>query len=94
MPNTSRIGPCPCGSGRRYKDCCGRLADAVVAGEDTATTVARHMNSALAAQQSGDLRRAERIYRQVVAMAPDVPDALHMLGVLRFEQATARKPRS
>jgi len=91
MPNTSRIGPCPCGSGRRYKDCCGRLADAVVAGEDTATTVARHMNSALAAQQSGDLRRAERIYRQVVAMAPDVPDALHMLGVLRFEQGDCKE---
>ena len=21
----SRLAPCPCGSGRRYKDCCGRL---------------------------------------------------------------------
>jgi len=49
------------------------------------------MNSALAAQQSGDLRRAERIYRQVVAMAPDVPDALHMLGVLRFEQGDCKE---
>jgi hypothetical protein len=42
------------------------------------------MNTALAAQQSGDLHRAERIYREVVATAPDGPDALHMLGVVRF----------
>ena len=84
MSNTPRTGPCPCGSGKRYKDCCGRLADGAAAGEDAATAVARRMNSALAAQQSGDLRRAEGIYREVVAMAPDVPDALHMLGVLRF----------
>jgi GT2 family glycosyltransferase len=63
----------------------------VAAGEDTATAVARRMNSALAAQQSGDLHRAERIYREVVAMAPDVPDALHMLGVLRLNQGDCKE---
>jgi TolA-binding protein len=61
------------------------------AGEDAATTVARRMNNALAAQQSGDIHRAETIYREVVAMAPDVPDALHMLGVLRFEQGDCKE---
>ena len=49
------------------------------------------MNNALAAQQSGDIHRAETIYREVVAMAPDVPDALHMLGVLRFEQGDCKE---
>ncbi|MEO8565384.1 MAG: glycosyltransferase [Betaproteobacteria bacterium] len=49
------------------------------------------MNDALAAQASKDLQRAERIYREVVAMAPDVPDALHMLGVLRFEQGDCKE---
>jgi glycosyltransferase involved in cell wall biosynthesis len=63
----------------------------VATGEDTATTVAKRMNSALAAQQSGDLHRAEGIYREVVAMAPDVPDALHMLGVLRFERGDCKE---
>ena len=91
MSNTPRTGPCPCGSGKRYKDCCGRLAGVAATPEDTATTVARRMNSALAAQQSGDLHRAEIIYREVVAMAPDVPDALHMLGVLRFEQGDCKE---
>ncbi|HEX3631223.1 MAG TPA: glycosyltransferase [Casimicrobiaceae bacterium] len=49
------------------------------------------MNDALAAQASKDLQQAERIYREVVAMAPDVPDALHMLGVLRFEQGDCKE---
>jgi glycosyltransferase involved in cell wall biosynthesis len=82
---------CSCGSGSRYKDCCGRLPNTVPAGEDIAATVARRMNDALAAQRAGDLHRAERIYREVVAMAPDVPDALHMLGVLRFDQGDCKE---
>lgn len=49
------------------------------------------MNDALAAQASKDLRHAESIYREVVAMAPDLPDALHMLGVLRFEQGDCKE---
>jgi glycosyltransferase involved in cell wall biosynthesis len=49
------------------------------------------MNDALAAQASKDLQQAERIYREVVAIAADVPDALHMLGVLRFEQNDCRE---
>lgn len=49
------------------------------------------MNDALAAQASRDLQQAERIYREVVAMAPDVPDALHMLGVLRFEHGDCKE---
>ncbi|MEP6997165.1 MAG: glycosyltransferase [Betaproteobacteria bacterium] len=87
MTSTSRNRLCPCGSGNRYKDCCGRLSDAALARDEVpaAVTIARRMNDALMAQQSKDVHRAERIYREVLAIAPDVPDALHMLGVLRFE---------
>ena len=91
MTPPGRNALCSCGSGSRYKDCCGRLTSVAAAGEDAATTVARRMNNALAAQQSGDLHRAETIYREVVAMAPDVPDALHMLGVLQFEQGDCKE---
>jgi glycosyltransferase involved in cell wall biosynthesis len=91
MANTGRNGPCPCGSGKRYKDCCGRLSGAAEANIDVSAKIARRMNDALAAQASKDLREAERIYREVVTMAPDVPDALHMLGVLRFEQGDCKE---
>lgn len=82
MKEAPRNAPCPCGSGKRYKECCGRLprADA-----DAPSSVAGRMNEALAAQ-AGDPPRAEAIYREVLAEAPDLPDALHMLGVLRLER--------
>jgi len=91
MASTQRNGPCPCGSGKRYKDCCGRLPGPPGADTDVSTKIARRMNDALAAQASKDLQQAERIYREVVAIAPDVPDALHMLGVLRFEQGDCKE---
>ena len=91
MPGTFRNAPCPCGSGKRYKDCCGRLSGSAGADTDISARIARRMNDALAAQASKDLQQAERIYREVVAMAPDVPDALHMLGVLRFEQGDCKE---
>ncbi len=58
---------------------------------DVSAKIAGRMSDALAAQVSKDLQKAERIYREVVSMAPDVPDALHMLGVLRFEQGDCKE---
>src|SRR5262249_16945769 len=45
-------------------------------------------------QQAGDLARAEQIYQQILAVEPNEPDALHLLGVTklltgRFEVAAA-----
>ena len=91
MANTGRNDPCPCGSGKRYKDCCGRLSGAAGADANVSAKIARRMNDALAAQAGKDLPQAERIYREVLAMAPDLPDALHMLGVLRFEQGDCKE---
>ena len=44
------------------------------------------MASALEAQQSRRLDDAERLYREAIALAPDSADALHMLGVIRYER--------
>ena len=75
----SRNAPCPCGSGRRYKECHGRADDVAPA------TMAR----ALRAQSEGAHAEAERLYRQVLDARPDEPDALHMLGVARMMQGDA-----
>jgi len=40
---------------------------------------------AFARHQAGDLREAERLYRQVLAMASDHPDSLHLLGLVRMQ---------
>ncbi len=47
--------------------------------------VAVLMGEALAAQQLRRFDEAERLYRSSLSLAPDQPDALHMLGVVRYE---------
>ncbi len=88
MPTAERaIGrndPCPCGSGKRYKHCCGSTAAAATS--TGAARAQRLMAAALAAQQARRLDEAERLYREALALAPDTADALHMLGVIRYER--------
>lgn len=88
MAMVGRNSACPCGSGERYKDCCGRLPKVGSEGEKSSspTPLASLMQQALAAQQAMLPRDADRLYRKALAIAPDEPDALHMLGVLRYEQ--------
>ena len=75
MSAPRRNEPCPCGSGRRYKDCHGRL-DAET--PDPAATVRR----ALAAHRQGRIAEAERGYAQVLAANPANAVATHYLGLI------------
>ena len=78
---------CPCGSGRRYKHCCG--SQDVSSAADVAPVAAKAlralMREALAAQRARRLADAERLYREALRHAPENADALHMLGVIRYE---------
>ena len=80
MNSPSRNQLCPCGSGKRYKHCCG-ARDAEIA---VAQPIEALMRSALEAQVAGRLEDAEERYRRVLASAPDEPDALHSLGLVRY----------
>lgn len=86
----SRNARCPCGSGKRHKDCCGALAGSkpedasVAAGPPELPPLGNTMYSALAAQQRGDLELASSLYGQVLQVDPENIDALHMLGVIHF----------
>lgn len=51
----SRMAPCPCGSGKRYKQCCGQLAAPVGTGDGPAEAAAQ---GAIAAFRSGEARTA------------------------------------
>src|SRR3954471_24619628 len=50
------------------------------------TGLERLLHQGLAAQQRGDQAAAERFYLAVLALAPDEPNANHLLGALRFQQ--------
>lgn len=103
----SRNSPCPCGSGRRYKDCHGSCGGGASPAAPVAAAARRstyrapagewvrlddavrdelgeRMERALALQTTGQAVEAAREYEQVVALAPDTHDALHMLGVIEL----------
>ena len=84
----SRNAPCPCGSGRRYKECHGAAsasAGASAAGQQR-DAIAVRKQQALAAQQKGALLEAIELYREILAEAPDDFDSLHMCGVAHFQR--------
>lgn len=81
----TRVGPgapasrnehCPCGSGQRYKVCCGRVTDA----DAQSAWLGAAMREALAEQRAGRHEAAHARYAQVLSRAPGLPDALHMFG--------------
>jgi hypothetical protein len=76
----------------RYKDCCGILGGGRAPAEPR--SVPALMSAALVAQQARQLDDAERLYRSALSHAPDLPDALHMLGVIRYEKDDNDEARS
>jgi predicted O-linked N-acetylglucosamine transferase (SPINDLY family) len=102
----SRNAPCPCGSGRRYKDCHGAFAS--VAQSTPAAAAASAADSLLhQAEQAfarGEHTAAEEAWRQALAVDPDQPEALFHLGnrerergehaaaIVHYERALLRAP--
>ncbi len=82
----SRNAPCPCGSGKRYKHCCGQggatQAMTATPAENTADALLRQ---AMADHQAGRLEVARKGYEAVLALADDAV-AEHYLGVLDMQE--------
>ena len=77
-----RNDPCPCGSGRKYKQCCAATGVAVQAPR---VDVPQTLNAALAAHRLGQLQQAAMLYQQVLRVQPQHSGALHMLGVVAHQ---------
>jgi glycosyltransferase involved in cell wall biosynthesis len=90
-----RNAPCTCGSGKRFKDCCGKLSSSRDISATSAPLAApiSDLNSvlisALAEQRAGRLAEAAGLYEKALEQSPDHPDALHMLGVVMMERGRA-----
>ena len=80
MSAPSRNAPCPCGSGKKHKNCC--LKKALQAQQSSGQTKDQLLQTALRHHQEGRLPQAETLYRQILQKNPDHPDALHLLGTL------------
>ncbi|CAH1090699.1 glycosyltransferase [Candidatus Nitrotoga sp. 1052] len=77
-----RLQACPCGSGKRYKHCCGEVD--TLPKPIASSSFRSIMESALAAQRANELESAERLYLEALELRGDDPDALHMLGVVLY----------
>ncbi|HEY2864192.1 MAG TPA: DUF5672 family protein [Casimicrobiaceae bacterium] len=87
-PSAGRNDPCPCGSGRRYKNCHGAL-DAKTPPtrvDPPGATTDQRIQQAMALHQRGDAQAAERIYREALVIAPGHPLAEHFLGVILYQR--------
>jgi len=85
VPPASRNSACPCGSGRRYKECHGALHAPALTADPVSVRRQAALAAALAAQKAGHNVAAEAGYRKVLAEVPDHFDALHMLGVVMLQ---------
>jgi tetratricopeptide (TPR) repeat protein len=77
-----RNDPCPCGSGRRYKECHGKLAAAPPSAD-------AQVQAALRLHQQGQVAEAERRYRDILQAAPGHPMATHYLGLAAWHRGDA-----
>lgn len=86
MTGVGRNSPCPCGSGKRFKDCHGSLD----ASGDPVTVPDAPWHSALEAaldaQKASRFADALVLYQEVLAAQPGHFDALHMLGVVHYQR--------
>jgi tetratricopeptide (TPR) repeat protein len=93
-PIVGRNDPCPCGSGKRYKQCHGALGNAAqpappARASPPASSAQSLAQRGLAAHQRGDLAAAERDYRAALALDAGHPLAMHFLGVVTYQRGDA-----
>ncbi|QJR15403.1 tetratricopeptide repeat protein [Usitatibacter palustris] len=87
MATARRNDPCPCGSGLRFKECHGKLDGAASSTPDPQSLIPQ----ALAAHQQGRIKDAERLYRQVLEVAPGHAVATHYLGMIAWHRDDPRR---
>ncbi len=83
---TGRNAPCPCGSGKKYKQCCGRNERPA---PSSAVDVPALLRQGFHFFQSGQPQQAEMLFQRVLALQPHNPDALNLLGLLSMQTGRA-----
>ena len=82
-PPGSRNDPCPCASGRRYKDCHGKLGatsatPALLAVDEVLADALRH-------HEQGDVQYAVERYARILQQEPENATALHFAGLSQYQ---------
>ena len=97
MKKPGRNDPCPCGSGRKYKQCCTQYGGSAV--REAADKVAwirpsdtdRHYDLGNALRAQGKWDEAIACYRSAIAIEPDHVNAHHDLGDALYHRGELRE---
>ena len=81
-PPASRNDPCPCSSGKRYKECHGKIGATSVA---TAVNVDALLGEALQLHESGNVSAAVERYARILQQEPENATALHFAGLSQYQ---------
>ena len=79
----NRNGPCPCGSGLKFKKCCGNVVGRTASGE--MVSVGMMMREAIDCLRKGALEPAVRALETVVEHEGTYQEALYLLGRARAD---------
>jgi protein O-GlcNAc transferase len=75
-----RNDPCPCGSGKKYKKCCGASAE-----KPPATEHVNLRSQALAAFRRGSFAESIEYCRKLLQVTPSDFDAYHLMGLCELQ---------
>lgn len=85
-PKTGRNDFCPCGSGKKYKQCC--MQNSTVSQQSQQPMdmqIYQAMRHAWMLQSAGRNAEAEAVCKQIFSVRPNFPEALHLLGVVALK---------
>lgn len=88
MTKPSQNSPCPCGSGKKYKRCCGAIksGNTIYQPLNALQKTRQLLENALAHQHRGELAIAAKLYDQLLALHPVDSAFLGLRGMVAFEQ--------
>lgn len=81
-----RNDPCSCGSGKRYKHCCGAVADTEATSPAAMESTGYLLQHAMAHHHAGRLAEAEAGYRKFLERDPKNAAVLQYLGFLTIQR--------
>lgn len=79
---TGRNDPCPCGSGKKFKQCCMQQQSRPATSLGRDSQIQQAMRHAWMLQSMNRNTEAEAICKQIFTVNPNHPEALHLLGVI------------
>lgn len=75
---------CPCGSGKIYRQCCGKGGRPSVGAADSLASVGQALQAAANHFRAGRLARAKDTLEKLLCSHPNNADALHLLAAIAF----------